>query len=575
MRLALQTIQEKIERGIYTVPRPVLMPNGRNMTSQFEIEASHIYVKFTPENENDIAVLKTDSTLVLSDYPLDYEFPDSFFANRTVPAGHIPEYYSMVPVGQSIDYGIAYQELGELYLPEVDPFFNQFEDPPLTRETVISNEEDMLHHLLYEAYDAVGRLPEIIEDGGTISTNDGTEGRFLIFGRRWRPKGTLMIWDDFAGTTPAGDYCYYGQTGVDYSGCYDDDGTFLDCPEYTYGEICEPIDGEITGAFVPLKGAQVLMRQLGFTVDQGITDANGYYSTGQVRGRARYVIQWERYHYSIRDGLILQAELRGPRLKEQDWNRNIQGGEDEYHGMIHSAAHRYYYGNRMGTTSPPRNASFKKQMKIAAQEIDGTSFHAPEIGEIAGIFYPPAYALVPQIFLRSYGEPSDEVYGTTIHELAHAAHRELDLLSYEEMVLQGWILNGGVDNPSATAHRRARRLLETWAATVEIAFTRDRYVNEFGQSNYQYEGNNFQNRTITGSPFYTSGGWDLIDNVNQRTIFGNSQLPIDNVSGYTLSQLEESLDGEQTWLQWKNSIRDDHNNSTENFLNQLFNNWQD
>lgn len=34
------------------------------------------------------------------------------------------------------------------------------------------------------------------------------------------------------------------------------------------------------GSYVPLEGAQVLIRQL-FTVRQGITDANGYFSTGK------------------------------------------------------------------------------------------------------------------------------------------------------------------------------------------------------------------------------------------------------------------------------------------------------
>jgi hypothetical protein len=75
---------------------------------------------------------------------------------------------------------------------------------------------------------------------------------------------------------------------------------------------------EVAGANKPVVGAQVLIRQW-FTVRQGITDANGNFSTSSVRGSARYIIQWERYNYSIRNGSFFQAELRGP-VKEESWN---------------------------------------------------------------------------------------------------------------------------------------------------------------------------------------------------------------------------------------------------------------
>ena len=50
----------------------------------------------------------------------------------------------------------------------------------------------------------------------------------------------------------------------------------------------------MTNSYKPVQGAQVLIRQW-FTVRQGITDANGNFSTSSVRGSARYILQWERY----------------------------------------------------------------------------------------------------------------------------------------------------------------------------------------------------------------------------------------------------------------------------------------
>lgn len=78
-----------------------------------------------------------------------------------------------------------------------------------------------------------------------------------------------------------------------------------------------------------------------FTIDSGITNSNGDFSTGLDRGEARYIIQWERYQYSIRTGNFGQAELRGPKLKKQDWDKDIQGGTDEFYGHIHRGAYHY------------------------------------------------------------------------------------------------------------------------------------------------------------------------------------------------------------------------------------------
>ena len=98
----------------------------------------------------------------------------------------------------------------------------------------------------------------------------------------------------------------------------------------------------------PVVGAQVLIRQW-FTVRQGITDENGNFSTSSVRGSARYILQWERYHYSIRNGSLFQAETKSAtQQKEEPWNLNITGGDDKYHALIHQAAHDYYYGHRLG-----------------------------------------------------------------------------------------------------------------------------------------------------------------------------------------------------------------------------------
>lgn len=298
------------------------------------------------------------------------------------------------------------------------------------------------------------------------------------------------------------------------------------------------------------------MRQW-FTVRQGITDRNGRFSTGSVRGKAKYVIQWERAPYSIRNGSIFQAVTKGPMVKDKAWNHNVKGGDDEYHGMIHTAAHAYFYGNRFGLYPPDW-----RHVRIAARETDPLGFGSSFSHARAEL----TYGLAPQIHVKAYRKPSDEVFGTTIHELAHGTHSVVDRISYDSVVRNAFA------SFSESKRNNSRRLIETWARTVEIMFTVNRYKKKFGISEYQYNYINYQYRKISAENHYTSAGWDMIDNVDQSA-YGTG-YPVDRVSGYTIKQLELALIGAKSWEQWRDNIKK-YENETSRYLNELFANWRD
>lgn len=125
-----------------------------------------------------------------------------------------------------------------------------------------------------------------------------------------------------------------------------------------------------------------------------------------------------------------------------------------------------------------------------------------------------------------------------------------------------------------------RRLLETWATTVEIMFAIERYRDLYNQPDYEYEKKydgipntgNSQYQTIAEENHYTSAGYDMIDNFNQRSDYGNA-YPADRVSGYSITQLENALINAKSWWQWKDNIKNHYNNPSEQYLNELFNNW--
>lgn len=569
MKMALDTIKAKVARGEYSLqPNQAMRKSSSSLLDQFNVSTSHRYIKFTPQNEDDIALLKQDSTLYLADYPLDYEFDEAFYTNRPdLAEGQMPEYFASVPSGKSLP-NVSYEELAMLYIPEEDDFFNEDIETPVTKKSVINNEEDLLHHLLYEAFTLVGKELELLNDNGRVEDlENGVEWWF--FGRRWRPSGRLTVWDDIGGTTSGGFDCYEDIVGYEYLDCASD--TFVsiyDCTVPIYGTICDPLPPVPGGGFVPLRGAQVLMRQW-FTVDSGITDANGNFSTGTVRGEARYVIQWERYHYSIRNGSIFQAETRGPKVKNSDWNKNIVGGDDEYHAMIHTAAHDYYYGDRFGLFTPPENGGILvPQLKIAARESApwgvSSSFSHTRAELTLG--------LSAHIHVKAFGKNSDEVYATTIHELAHAAHWYLDHDNYDDIVQDSFF--GFTED----IRDNNRRLLETWARTIETLFTVRRYRNHFGVPDYTHRLNNYQNQTLAETN-YTSAGIDMIEGnyglpINNQSI-GFPNRPIDRVNNYTINQLEAALNGSNSWGNWRNRIFNiDTSNPTRNNLEELFNNWE-
>lgn len=536
----------------------------------YTVETSHLYLKFEPATEEEVFEMKKDSTMVLFDYPLDVEFTDEYLDNRTSSdLNAIPIYYTSVPVEKEISANTSPQVIEELYIPEEDPYFDsELQKGKVSKE----DKEELLDRLIIEAFKLTDNEDQLEDTSSKEDKKDQNKSFGGYIGEKWTPSGIIKIWDNtFSEEITENVFSHYeyfpcetndtdlqqpgGPGGLD-----DGSGT---CQRAVYITETTTTDGK----FVPLEGAQVLMRQW-FTIRQAITDKDGKFTTASLRGTSRYIIQWERYHYSIRNGSVFQAETRGPRVKEQAWIKNIKGGDDEYHGMIHTAAHDYYYGDRFGLTSPPRNSMFGRQMKIAARETAPwgiSSSYSHVRGDLT-------LGIAAHIHIKAWQEPSDRVYGTTIHELGHAAHSVVDRHNYDNIVRDAWVSpwQGG-----AIKHNN-RRLLETWARTVEILFSIKRYKDKFGLD-YKYYQRNYQDQTTLGNIHYTSAGYDMTEEINQREhrLYGNGSTlyPIDRVSGYTVKQLEEALEGADSWWQWRDNIRNRFNNPTEIYLNELFANW--
>ncbi|MEO1485758.1 MAG: hypothetical protein AAFU57_08425 [Bacteroidota bacterium] len=522
----------------------------------FQIQANMLYVKFTPQTPQEEMQLKRDTTLALIDYPLGYEYSDEYFLNRT-PLGEneIPVYYTTVSPNKVLPEGVAYEVLEEMYIPTEDSYFQNVQD--LTSKTgIISNKTDFGNHLMHQALKQTNNL----ELDGLNDMPDPLPGVIGIrIGSRWRPEGTIRIWDGAIGTTTTSRQVFVRYEWYDCGGNGGDDGdgnyyksnpTNLDNPKSSRDSangrcrraVYRTEYTTVPGSYVPLDGAQILLRDT-FTIGNAITNTSGYYRFGTKVGKLRYIIQWERYQYSIRDGRLFQAEYRGPKQNRR-WDYDLKGGEHEYFGHIHRAAHYYYYGNIAGLKRPPNNFT-NRQTKIAAAESCCSGVNEYYLPYLTG-------GIWPTITIKQYGASTPNIFGVTIHEISHSTHAAAAPIIF----------------PIAE-----KRMRETYANTIEWFLTTRYYSARI--PGYEYD--NYQDRYIgrrSNDAVYTGLMVDLIDNYNQQVERSDSRLPFDRVSGYSIQDIEKYVFKNATFGGLKEDLQRNLSNPTEPFLTELFDEWQ-
>lgn len=525
--------------------------SARNEES-INISTSHYYVKFIPKNSEELNILEADSTLIAYDYPLDYEILQmgDYYHDPVVPVTQPTYHYASVPKGQPLPEGVEYQILSDLFIPDN-------EDVPDTVSEL----------LIDEALKITGNLKEDVSLQQRPS--------------KWRPAGTIKVWDDKIGSITTNTQVF---SHWEYYPCNNDDGGIGVDLQYKTQKIAKeggdcktPIYKTVStttrGSYIPIEGVKIRARRW-FTTHTGITNAQGNYScNGRFRRPANYKIKWKRHNFSIWWSWLSSAKYNGPKIRG-NWNLNIKGGTQEYYATIFRGAHLYYYGNIYGLTRPPSKKWWARRLVINARKQTGRSNYVKSRRLI----------LAADITLKAYQKPTDLVFGVTIHELAHAAHREVDRSAYNSLVWKGYtgpcvenFISFGASDTCKDPYSvgaNARRLIETWASTVEQYVVYKRYKEYYNVQYFKYsdDANYLQTREIIKDNFYTSAGIDMMDNFNQGAKYGNS-YPRDRVDGYSIAQLENALKGATTWLHWKNNLKNNYANETEQYLDELFDNW--
>lgn len=226
---------------------------------------------------------------------------------------------------------------------------------------------------------------------------------------------------------------------------------------------------------------------------------------------------------------------------EGNWNLQIQTGASRMYAIVHQAAFDYYYGNRLGLKSPPQNSFWKTALKISVWDEPN--------GDANGSHCKDCRFLGITSRLRIWNNGTCQaIYATTIHELAHASHWELRQNNWGDSYTES-------------------RVKESWARGVQWAIGNIRYPGYRGGGEIR--------------PDYTNVVLDMIDGRAPLDAFGNpinfnngsEDLTQDDVTGYTIKQIEDVLVSTSTWGSWYNNIRNTYNNGTESKLRALFDHW--
>lgn len=293
---------------------------------------------------------------------------------------------------------------------------------------------------------------------------------------------------------------------------------------------------------VNLRGVKVHARRW-FEIREAITDINGNFNVGhQFRYPVNYTIKWERGDFEIRHKRVGQAYFNGPEQKSS-WNLNISSGYSRLYAIIHRAAHRYYYEAIEDLARPPRKNEQWGRMTIGAYDWDDVNLNGQCIMARKVLSLPEI-----KIFKRNHD--CEEIFSTTLHELAHASH--WNLVSHTDYYyFQG--------SPSSYV------VHETFAVGISYALTRLEYPLHKGK--------------LYDNPDYSNIIMDLIDNPTMEGTSTNKKnkgwnnWQGDSVTDYTIKQIQDALVGEKTLYGWRDNLKDDTNNATENNVNAVFDHW--
>lgn len=154
-----------------------LSPQTKSGIGEETISATHRYVKFIPKTEEELSLLKTDSTLILYQYPLDYEIIQyGSYHDPNVPDDQPTPLYCSIPIGKELPEGVEAVVLEYLYIPD---------EYGVETRAASSLPESFIDALVEKSFVLTGNENDILPQ---------TKGK-----SKWVPQGSVRYYDSEKG----------------------------------------------------------------------------------------------------------------------------------------------------------------------------------------------------------------------------------------------------------------------------------------------------------------------------------------------------------------------------------------
>ncbi len=509
---------KKLENPYSVKNMKTALQNLRKQSDEFKelkIEPNYYYVRVLPTNEAEFNLINSDESVDLFEYPLDYEIKKqgNKYKDKTLGDTNYTWLYCAVPTKKAFDNSLKVEVLEELFLP----FGNGREDDYFKKTKDLEQDKQaFLEALENEALRITGNLGETGNKKAKVTT--------------WYASGKIQVRDDL----------------VNYNAS---------------------INGLIPGSgFVPVVQCLVRARR-GFTTKTALTTSNGSFVIphGWDNGKnVEYSIKWDRPEFDIRSGNYGQAYFNGPD-QTGSWNLNIEEAttpENYVYAHVHRGAYEYYYRHFVyGIQQPPtdNNSPLGGKMHLGAKVESCNNWLYPNVWECRAHYFNWNGAAFAAAEIRLPFDINDaeidsrNIFGTTIHELAHASHWDLGFTSANYLDLN------------------KRKFAESWAQAVGWEITRKVYANVSSAITDfdNLQGSSLANITNTA---YTPLFIDLMDNHNQVDDAG--VRPNDLAVGYTIGELENFLKlYPNNWTNYRNHLLNNNGILNDAHTAYLFDNY--
>jgi hypothetical protein len=551
-----------------------------------EIIPSHYYYRFLPKDSLEYETLVKDTILSVTNIPLHKEVIEAgdAYDDPAIEGDETGEnfgwLYSVLPYNYDFPNHIENEKLEDMYFaPELDE-----EDEPLakgesmvrvarnkTTDDLLTVDEngEVFEYLELEALKLTNNLDE--EELETLrffipNDNSGISYTFEEAATKGYQMSELIL--DYNSVAEL----FNSEEGISEGNGAKTGASWWRRRKWTpHGRIT--VRDDVLNRDLPVRRAKVRVRKWGFLpIRKAWTNNNGEFSTRRTRTkRVKYSVVFYNTSKKFRikaGSVFVNAKHRDRRrYKRRGWFPNFTSGRSKFYAQVHNATLDFYDRavNRFGLQNPNW-----RWLRISAK-------YSKQAGNHLDLNPGGRFSLIPHSEIRvgrlngRGGElRSDQLYGLVIHEMTHASHYRLERAFFINPRAFGCTL---------------QTMAESWAEGVETIITNDRYL----ELNRNYVATNALNRFKTddrrlynslrqnqivghgSKEEYTPIVIDLVDDFNQRAeIRATVPRPIDRVRGYTLRQIQTSLENARGPHGWKENLIHDHVNATEGFVEELF-----